>query len=77
MDFLLQNEVIPDYRDNEICLFNRDCMEVMKAIPSESIDLIVTDPPYHICSGGKQEKKERSKIYAVECSTDIVEQMQI
>lgn len=29
-----------------------DCLELMKDIPSESIDLIVTDCPYHIVSGG-------------------------
>ena len=23
-----------------------DCLEVLKSMPSESIDLIVTDPPY-------------------------------
>ena len=27
-------------------LFNGDCLEVMKKIPDESIDLVVTDPPY-------------------------------
>ena len=29
-----------------------DCLEVMKEIPDKSIDLIVTDCPYHIVSGG-------------------------
>lgn len=29
-----------------------DCLELMKDIPNESIDLIVTDCPYHIISGG-------------------------
>lgn len=29
-----------------------DCLELMKNIPSESIDLVVTDCPYHIISGG-------------------------
>ena len=29
-------------------LYNGDCLEVMKEIPSESVDLIVTDPPYNI-----------------------------
>lgn len=27
-------------------IYNEDCIEGMKAIPDESIDLIVTDPPY-------------------------------
>ena len=29
-----------------------DCLEVMKDIPDKSVDLIVTDCPYHIVSGG-------------------------
>lgn len=29
-----------------------DCLEGMKAIPDNSIDLVVTDPPYKIISGG-------------------------
>lgn len=33
-------------------LFNDDCMEVFKQIPDESIDLFITDCPYHIVGGG-------------------------
>ena len=33
-------------------LFNDDCLNILKSIPDESIDLIVTDCPYHIVSGG-------------------------
>ena len=29
-----------------------DCLEIMKDIPDNSIDLVVTDCPYHIVSGG-------------------------
>ncbi len=32
----------------QIKLIRGDCLEVMKAIPDESIDLVVTDPPYQI-----------------------------
>ena len=28
-------------------LFNGDCLEVLKGIPSGSIDMILTDPPYN------------------------------
>jgi site-specific DNA-methyltransferase (adenine-specific) len=34
-----------------------DCLELMKDIPDESIDLVVTDPPYKIVSGGCTTKK--------------------
>lgn len=33
-------------------VYNEDCLEVLKRLPNESIDLIVTDCPYHIVSGG-------------------------
>lgn len=38
--------------NNKINLRQGDCLELMKEIPSESIDLVVTDCPYHIVSGG-------------------------
>ena len=33
-------------------VYNEDCLEVLKRLPDESIDLLVTDCPYHIVSGG-------------------------
>lgn len=35
-----------------IDLRHGDCLEVMKTIPDGSVDLVVTDCPYHIVSGG-------------------------
>lgn len=29
-------------------LHNGDCLEYMKKIPTSSIDLIITDPPYNL-----------------------------
>lgn len=38
---------------SNIKIFNQDCMEMLKNIPDNSIDLIITDPPYEIaCTGG-------------------------
>ena len=33
-------------------LYNDDCLNVLKEIPDESIDCVVTDCPYHIVAGG-------------------------
>ena len=33
-------------------IYNMDCLEGLKLIPSESIDLVVTDPPYKLTSRG-------------------------
>ena len=32
---------------------NRDCLEGMKQLPDESVDLVFTDPPYNISHKGK------------------------
>ena len=37
---------------NKIKLINGNCLDTLKNIPSESIDLIVTDPPYPTTSRG-------------------------
>ena len=37
---------------SDIKIYNADCMEVFKSIPDESVDLLLTDCPYHIVSGG-------------------------
>ena len=29
-----------------------DCYEIIKNIPTNSVDLIITDPPYEINAGG-------------------------
>ena len=29
-------------------IFNRDCVEGMKELPAESVDLVITDPPFAI-----------------------------
>lgn len=40
-----------------IKLINGDCLEHLKNIPDNSIDLVLTDPPYKIISGGVNTKK--------------------
>lgn len=35
-----------------IRLENDNCLNVLRSMPAESVDLVVTDPPYHIVSGG-------------------------
>ena len=43
------------YIDNNIKLYLGDSIEIIKTIPDNSIDLIITDPPYLLnMSGGKK-----------------------
>lgn len=44
---------------NNIQLYLGDCLEVMKQLPDNSIDLVLTDPPYN-CGKKKFEIKEKS-----------------
>ena len=45
---------------SEIKLLNGDCLELMKGMPDESVDLIITSPPYNLGNthhtGGKRFK---------------------
>ena len=33
---------------NNVTLYNGDCRKLLKRLPSESVDLVVTSPPYCI-----------------------------
>lgn len=37
-----------DYKDGDKWLMQGDCLDRMKEIPSNSIDIVLTDPPYNI-----------------------------
>jgi len=38
----------PYYADNYVCILYGDCLKIMPQLKKESIDLVVTDPPYMI-----------------------------
>ena len=48
------------YREENVAIACGDCLEVMKKIPDESIDLVLTDPPYNISHKGKIFRDYRS-----------------
>ena len=50
-------------------IFNGDCIKVMRDIPSESIDLIVTDPPYLI-SYKTNHRKDKDHEFSSEIAND-------
>ena len=37
----------PYYEEENIKIYNADCLEVMKDMPDKSVDLVVTSPPYN------------------------------
>ena len=42
----------------DIKLYNGDCLELMKNIPDDSVDLVLTDPPY-LCDYSRHDSKSR------------------
>ena len=52
-------------------LFNNDCLEKMKDISDNSIDLIICDLPYGCLTGGGEEKKRRRFINGKDTGTEI------
>ncbi|WP_066904414.1 DNA-methyltransferase [Mycolicibacterium houstonense] len=36
----------PYYQDDQVTLFHGDCLEVVGQLPAESVNLLLTDPPY-------------------------------
>ena len=44
-------------------LFNGDCLEVMKELQSDSIDLIVTSPPYEDISGAGYQASNKDILF--------------
>src|SRR5690625_2405753 len=38
--------IAPYYSDDLVTLFHGDCLDVLRDLPSESVDAVVTDPPY-------------------------------
>lgn len=62
MDFVFNNEnIVANYEKENIMLFNKDCLEVLEAMPNNSIDMVITDPPYRITRRGGGIKKKGKK----------------
>lgn len=45
----------------DLILFNDDCLKILKKIPDEFVNLVVTSPPYNI--GKSYEKREKLDVY--------------
>jgi len=58
---------------NLICnqIYNTDCIEGMKLIPSQSIDLVITDPPFAIEFKAKKSNYNRTQSRVIEGYNEI------
>jgi site-specific DNA-methyltransferase (adenine-specific) len=39
------------YKENGVCLYLGDCMQVMKSMPDNTYDMVFADPPYFLSNG--------------------------
>ena len=58
------------YQTENGILYNGDCVDIMAQFPEESIDLILTDPPYNISQEGNKIVRNK-KHYKWRAKTDI------
>lgn len=54
-----------------------DCIEVLKSIPDNSIDMIFADPPYNMQLGGDLHRPDNSKVDAVTDHWDQFESFRV
>ena len=59
----------------DVVLFEGDCSELLKSTPSDSVDLIITSPPYNI--GKKYEKKTSLASYLKDMEPVIAETVRV
>lgn len=59
----MKGKIIKDHFSarNDVTFFHGDCLELLKDIPSNSVQLLVTSPPYNI--GKEYEKREELEKY--------------
>ncbi|MGQ9367203.1 site-specific DNA-methyltransferase [Azospirillum sp. A39] len=50
-----------------------DCVELMNAMPAESVDLVFADPPYNLQLGGELRRPNHSRVDGVEEAWDKFE----
>lgn len=41
------------YADDQVTVYHHDCRDVLRTLPDNSVDAIITDPPYDLTSGKK------------------------
>ncbi|MHA6289001.1 DNA methyltransferase [Maricaulis sp. CAU 1757] len=49
-----------------------ECVEVMKSLPDQSVDLVFADPPYNLQLGGDLHRPDNSKVDAVDNDWDQI-----
>jgi modification methylase len=59
-----------DFKKDQI--LEGECVDVMKTLPDESVDLVFADPPYNLQLGGDLHRPDNSKVDAVDNDWDQI-----
>jgi DNA modification methylase len=65
----MREQFIKTYMFNQI--FNKDCIDGLRYIPDNSVDAVITDPPYGIAKKKPLEGKSHGKIKTISSDWDI------
>lgn len=49
----MTDTLTPHFRDESVTVYHGDCLDVLAVLPDESVDSVVTDPPYGLNFMGK------------------------
>lgn len=60
------------YDEDGIIIYCGDCLEVMRRMPNECVDLVVTDPPFHVTiTGGTRKTPSYTKLLNTNWRSDF------
>ena len=54
--------ITPYYEDDGIVIYHHDCRHVLPALPTESVDFVITDPPYLVNYRGRWDGERKSIV---------------
>jgi len=54
--------VTPYYKDERVTIYHGDCREILPTLPDNSVDLVLTDPPYMNLKGGMKLGKSPTSV---------------
>jgi site-specific DNA-methyltransferase (adenine-specific)/modification methylase len=54
--------VTPYYADGQVALYLADCAEVLPLLSPETVDLVLTDPPYGISEATNRRERQRTAL---------------
>jgi len=75
--FVVMSKQIKKEITKSNCLYNGDCVEVMKGLPDSSIDLVFADPPYNLQLGGDLKRPDNTKVDGVTAEWDQFDNFKI